>query len=619
MKEYEWQLDIGASVVNKGVRFRVWVPEAKKVTVKLFTEAGPREIDLSREEWGYHGGLAEGVREQDRYFYVIDGISERPDPASRFQPEGVHGPSQVIDPSAYQWQDRDWKGRQLKDFIIYEIHIGTFTQEGTFEAAIGYLDYMKELGITAIEIMPVTQFPGERNWGYDGVFPFAPQNSYGGPWALKKLVDACHRKGLAVIFDVVYNHLGPEGNYLRTFAVDYFTDRYNTPWGDAVNYDGPLSDQVRHYFISNALYWLSEYHGDALRLDAIQGIYDLSAHHVLMELAEAVDCFKKASGNEVALIAESDLNDVRVINPWEKGGYGLDAVWNDDFHHSLHTLITHDQRTYYKDFGALSQMAKALEEGFVYSGQHSPHRRRRHGNSSKEMPANQFVVCSQNHDQVGNTQVRPGAVESLEELKLRAAMVLLSPYIPLLFMGEEYGEKAPFYYFTSFFDPALSEAVRKSKDEEVATLWGMEAPDPEAEKTFLDAKIHLDGPRSPSENRLYDFYRTLIKLRKEVPVLARPVKEQAEIRVFEKEKTLIMRRWIRDSTAFLVFNFNEDNVAVELTLPPGKWEKILDSSAPEWGGDGSRAPKVLDFEDGKALIEAGRTSASLYVLTDVRV
>ena len=329
-------------------------------------------------------------------------------------------------------------------------------------------------------------------------------------------------------------------------------------------------------------------------------------------------CLAKALKRRVYLIAESDLNDVRVINPREKGGYAIDAVWNDDFHHCLHTLITHDQRTYYKDFGTLSQMAKALEEGFVYSGQYSPHRLRRHGNSSKERPACQFVVCSQNHDQAGNTQVRPGAVESLEELKLRAAMVLLSPFIPLLFMGEEYGEKAPFYYFTSFFDPALSEAVRKSRDEEVATLWGMEAPDPEAEKTFLDTKIHLNGPRSPSENRLYDFYRTLIKLRKEIPALADPVKEQAEVRVFEKENALFMRRWVQDSTLFLLFNFNENRVALELTIPPGRWKKVLDSSGPEWGGDGS-APGVLDFDGGQTWIEAERTSAVLYLLTDVRV
>ncbi|MGB9079836.1 MAG: malto-oligosyltrehalose trehalohydrolase, partial [Desulfuromonadaceae bacterium] len=446
--------DIGATHVAGGVFFRVWAPSVTSVEVELAGTA-PLKSPLQRDGEYFQGLLP--AAPGDRYWYWLDGSLRRPDPASRSQPEGVHGPSQVIDP-AFAWSDSRWQGIALEEYIFYELHVGSFTPHGTFDGVISRLDYLVDLGITSVELMPVAQFPGERNWGYDGTFPFAPQNSYGGPDGLKRLVDACHARGLAVTLDVVYNHLGPEGNYLHGFG-PYFTDRYRTPWGDAVNFDGPGSDPVRGYFISNALHWITEYHIDALRLDAIHGIFDFSALHILRELAESVHRQGAALGRRVYVIAESDLNDVRVINPPESGGHGLDAQWNDDFHHALRALLTGDRTGYYADFGLFSDVVKSFEEGFVLSGGYSSFRRRRHGSSSAGIAPDRLVVFSQNHDQVGNRMrgERPGEHLSTQQLKLAAATVLLSPYLPLLFMGEEYAESAPFPYFVSHGDADLVE------------------------------------------------------------------------------------------------------------------------------------------------------------------
>ena len=432
----------------------------------------------------------------------------------------------------------------LAEYIIYELHVGTFSPQGTFDGAISGLDYLCELGITAVELMPVAQFPGERNWGYDGTYPFAPQNSYGGPDGLKRLVDACHCRGLAVVLDVVYNHLGPEGNYLHSFG-PYFTDRYRTPWGEAVNFDGPDSDPVRHYFIANALYWLTEYHIDALRLDAVHGIYDFSARHFLRELAETVHRQGEALGRQVHVIAESDLNDVRLINPPESGGYGLDAQWNDDFHHALWALLTGERAGYYGDFGRFSDLVKAFREGFVYSGGYSAYRRRRHGSSSAEVPASRLVVFSQNHDQVGNRLrgERSGEQLTLQQLKLAAATVLLSPYLPLLFMGEEYGESAPFPYFVSHGDAELVEAVRRGRLAEFAGFAHQGSPpDPQAEATFLSAKVDQQQRRRGDQRVLFDFYRDLIRLRRAWAPLFRPGRKNMRIVACEEERTLAVSR-----------------------------------------------------------------------------
>ncbi|MCR4426916.1 MAG: malto-oligosyltrehalose trehalohydrolase, partial [Firmicutes bacterium] len=369
------ELNLGATYLGEGVcGFEVWAPRSRSVQLRL---VAPHErlITITREERGYYRARVRGVEPGTLYYYRLDGELDRPDPASRYQPEGVHGPSMVVDPSAFVWSDGEWRGVAQEDLIIYELHIGTFTSEGTFESAVPKLDALVELGVTAVELMPVAQFPGGRNWGYDGVYPYAVQNSYGGPDGLKRLVDACHRLGLSVYLDVVYNHLGPEGNYLGDFG-PYFTDRYRGAWGPALNFDGPESDEVRRFFIQNALYWITEFHMDGLRLDAIHGIIDTSARRFLAELASRVHRTADKIGRTVHLIAESDLNDARVIRPREMGGDGLDAQWNDDFHHSLHSLLTGERDGYYQDFDSLDQLAKAFRSGYVYTGQYSNYRKR---------------------------------------------------------------------------------------------------------------------------------------------------------------------------------------------------------------------------------------------------
>ncbi|MDO9307568.1 MAG: malto-oligosyltrehalose trehalohydrolase [Deltaproteobacteria bacterium] len=569
-------LDIGATPVTGGIRFRVWAPTARSVEVELVNSATPR-TPLQRDG-EYFQGLAQASA-GDRYWYWLDGTLRRPDPASRSQPDGVHGPSQVINPD-FDWSDGDWRGLDLEKYLIYELHVGTFTPEGTFEGVISRLDYLCELGISALELMPVAQFPGERNWGYDGVCPFAPQNSYGDADGLKRLVDACHSRGLAVILDVVYNHLGPEGNYLHAFGA-YFTDRYRTPWGDAVNFDGPDSDQVRHYFISNALYWITEYHFDALRLDAIHGIYDFSALHILQELAGAVHSEGTALGRRVHVIAESDLNDVRVINSPEVGGYGLDAQWNDDFHHALRTLLTGDTAGYYCDFGRFSDLVKGFSEGFILSGGYSTFRRRRHGSSSANHPPCHLVAFSQNHDQVGNRMrgERPGDHLSTQQLMLAAATVLLSPYVPLLFMGEEYAESAPFPYFVNHGDAELVEAVGRARMEEFSASASQGAPpDPQSEATFLSAKVDQEQRQRGKHRAIFDFYRELIRLRKECAPLAGLGRDNMQVIACEVERVLVVNRSVDNVQLLCLFNYSDQTSVVGPALVGGTMTVLLDST-----------------------------------------
>jgi maltooligosyltrehalose trehalohydrolase len=548
---------------------------------------------------GYFTTVVREITSGTRYFYRLSEAQLRPDPASRFQPEGVHGPSEVVDPNEFKWEDQTWKGIPLEEMILYEIHTGTFTQEGTFEGILPHLDYLKnDLGVTAIELMPFAQFPGERNWGYDGACLYAPQNSYGGPTGLKSLVNACHKKGLAVLLDVVYNHLGPEGNYLGDFG-PYFTDRYRTPWGPAVNFDGPESDKVRHYIIDNALYWVTEYHVDGLRIDAVHGIFDFSARHILYEMSEAVHGQAKKLGRPLVVFAESDLNDVRVIQPPRRGGYGLDAQWNDDFHHSLHTLLTGEGGGYYQDFGDIRQLVKALREGFVFDGRYSSFRRRRHGSSSKRLPPHQFIVFSQNHDQVGNRARgdRLTSVVSFEALKLAAAVVLLSPNIPLLFMGEEYGEEASFQYFISHSDQKLIEAVRKGRKEEFAGFkWEDEIPDPQDAMTFFNSKIDLDLRRSGKHRTLLEFYKRLIKMRKETPSLTHLTKKGMKTITFRGKKALLVKRQYERDQTFAIFNFEKGPVEMKPFVEKRHWVKLLDSASEEWGGMGSSVPDEIESD-----------------------
>jgi maltooligosyltrehalose trehalohydrolase len=590
-----YRLELGATPLGDGrCRFLVYAPKAKRVEVLLLS---PREatVPLDRIEQGYHRGVAEEAPPGALYRYRLDGEMERPDPASRYQPRGVHGPSQVVDRNAFRWEDGEWTGLSLENYILYEMHVGTFTPEGTFEAVIPRLDALRELGVTALELMPVAQFPGNRNWGYDGVYPFAVQDSYGGPEGLKKLVNACHRREMAVVLDVVYNHLGPEGNYLGAFG-PYFTDRYRTPWGAAINFDGPHSDEVRRYFIENALCWLTEYRVDALRLDAIHGIMDASAYPFLAELGDTVRDLAERTERKMYLIPESDLNDARVITSKENGGYGLSAQWNDDFHHALHTVLTGERGGYYEDFGNLEHLAQAYAEGFVYSGGYSSYRSRRHGNSSRHTAARQLVVFSQNHDQVGNRLhgERLANLVSFEEVKLAAGAVLLSPYLPLLFMGEEYGETAPFLYFISHSDENLIEAVRNGRREEFAAFqWEGEIPDPQDEATFLRSRIDHRLCGSGHHKTLLAFYRELLLLRKDHPVLSRLSKEDMEVMAFESEKVLYVRRWKGAGQTAVFFHFGSAPVSLALPLPPGRWEKLVDSTEERWGGTGNPLPESL--------------------------
>lgn len=607
---------VGATYLgNNHCKFVVWAPLLHKVAVEIVAPQ-KRVIDMQPSGGGYWQTTVSEIVPGTLYMYRLEENIIRPDPASYFQPQGVHAPSQVIDHSRFQWKDVDWAGIPLEKLIIYELHVGTFTSEGNFTAIIPRLNDLKELGINAIELMPVAQFPGDRNWGYDGVYPFAVQNSYGGVDGLKKLVNACYQQGIAVILDVVYNHFGPEGNYTSNFA-PYFTDKYRTPWGAALNFDDAYSDGVRNFFIENALYWLREYHIDALRLDAIHAIYDFSAKHFLAELSERVAEFSQQQGRKFYLIAESDLNDVRVIKPLELGGYGLDAQWNDDFHHCLHTLLTGEKQGYYQDFGHCQYLEKALQESFVYSGNYSPFRQRSHGSYAGNRPSSQFVVCSQNHDQIGNRMLgeRLSQLASFEALKLAAGAVLLSPYIPLLFMGEEYGEEAPFLYFISHGDPDLIEAVRQGRKAEFKDFQGQEEPpDADSLDTFRRCKLNWQQRTEGKNKVLLKFYQQLIKLRNQILALQTLDRKNIEVFSIETDNLVLLRRWSQNSQIFCLMNFSDRLVTYSVNLPKGNWHKQLDSSDLQWLGSGSLMPDVI--KDGQEL-NINSKSLALYITTKV--
>ncbi len=588
-------VSLGATPFGDGrCRFLVWAPRARAVEVRI---TAPRErlVPMQPVERGYFLAALEDVEPGSLYMFRLDGEKERPDPASRFQPCGVHGPSMVLDPG-FLWSDGDWVGLPLHEHIIYELHVGTFTAQGTFDAIVLRLDGLVELGVTAVELMPVAQFPGNRNWGYDGVYPFAVQDSYGGPAGLRRLVDACHERGLAVILDVVYNHLGPEGNYFQDFG-PYFTDRYRTPWGLALNFDGPHSDEVRRYFLENALYWVSDFHMDALRIDAVHAIFDFSAVPFLQELGKAVHERGERLNRRTYLFAESDLNDVRLVLPHGLGGYGLDAQWNDDFHHALHTLLTGEETGYYQDFGSLGDLVTALREGYVYQGQHSRCRKRRHGSPSGGIPPQRFMVFSQNHDQVGNRMLgeRLSVLLPFEALKLAAGLVLLSPFIPLLFMGEEYAETAPFEYFVSHDDPDLVEAVRRGRREEFAEFrWQGEPADPQDEATFLRAKLNHDLRGQGHHRAMLEFYRELLTLRRTKPSLSRLSVEALDVQGYGEERVMVLRRWGAADENLVIFHLGAVTRSVSLRISAGQWEHGLDSADERWLGPGSRVPSCLD-------------------------
>jgi maltooligosyltrehalose trehalohydrolase len=575
------------------VEWRVWAPLAEIVHLVAWRGGARTEHRMRAEAYGYHVFRDAGVDEGLRYAYRMPSGGQYPDPASRWQPDGVHEPSAVFFPESYDWADADWRGIARDDLVIYELHVGTFTPEGTFDAVIPRLAELREMGATAIEIMPIGQFAGNRNWGYDGVYLYAAQNSYGGPRALQRLVDAAHRQGLGVFLDVVYNHFGPEGNYLSQFG-PYFTDRYHTPWGDAVNFDGPDCDAVRRFVIDNARMWVRDFHVDGLRLDAVHAIYDFGARHILEELQAAVQEVARRQDRTVHAIAESNQNDVRLIDPADRHGCGLDGVWSDDFHHSVRALLSGNVEGYYQDFGRPEHLAKAIDRVFVYDGCYSPFRRRRHGSSVGDRDRTRFVVCIHNHDQVGNRAQGDRSATYLPESaeRLACGLLMLSPCVPLLFMGEEYAETRPFPFFCSFGDPELIEAVRRGRREEFAALdfeWGEDIPDPQAPETFESARLSWQWPEGSFHAQLRRLYVDLLEARRTWPPLrdrrhtrARLIDVAPGASAGARPALLVVERGAGDALIGLA-NLSADKHRLP-DLPVGDRPLLLSTEAVSYGG-----------------------------------
>jgi len=582
MKWLGASLHLGATVRDDGVVFRAWAPRCRTLDVVI---EGRRPLAMTRQDDGLFEGMVAALPAGTRYQYRLDGERYRPDPASRFQPEGVHGPSMVVNPASFPWTDQAFTGHALADLVIYELHVGTFTAAGTFEAIVPHLPSLVELGVTAVELMPVAEFPGSRNWGYDGVHLFAAQSTYGGPRGLRRLVNACHAHGLSVILDVVYNHLGPEGNYLGEFG-PYFTDRYRTPWGGAVNFDGPEAEGVRRHFVENARSWVRECHVDGLRLDAIHAIFDASPTHILTEITTAVREEARGLGRPVHIMAESHDNDRRLVLPPAEGGIGLDAVWSDDFHHAVHVRLTGERRGYYADFTEPRRLATALAEGFAFQGEYSEYFGRDRGTPSADLPGDRFVVCVQNHDQVGNRAQgdRLSMIAPFEAVKLAAALLLVAPAVPLLFMGEEYGETSPFQFFTSFLDRDLAEAVKKGRTEEFSRFaWQGAVPDPGEPATFVRSRLNHPLAGAPRHRELYQYYRRWLALRRTHPALGARGKERAQAAIDAKGAMLTLSR-DADSGPGVRLIANLTNEPRPAPTVPADWRLLLDSDDRRFAG-----------------------------------
>lgn len=590
-------------IADEQADITVWAPRAEHVIIEVAGKSN--EIPLTQEMSGYWRTTTNLIKPGDLYRVVINGQKSLPDPASLGQPQGVHGPSLAVDIRQFVWHDAGWANPALAHYLLYELHVGTFTPEGTFAAVAQKLDYLVELGVTAIEIMPVAQFPAGRNWGYDGVYPYAVQASYGGAEGLQYLVDACHQKGVAVVLDVVYNHFGPEGNYFREFG-PYFTHNHTTPWGEAINFDDADCDGVRRYFIENVLMWFRDFHIDALRLDAVHAIKDDSPVHILREIRDQVDQLIQTTGRPYYLIVESDLNDPRFINPTATGGYGMDAQWNDEFHHALRVTAGEPRQGYYADYTGITDLAKSYRDAYVHDGQFSTVRQRLFGDKVTTDLGQQFVVFSQNHDQVGNRMLgeRSSQLLSFNQLKVMAGAVLVSPYLPMLFMGEEWGESNPFLYFVSHTDPDLAEAVRQGRKAEFASFHqGGEAPDPMAEVTFSQSKLQWNLQQKEPYQTLLRYYKTLIALRKQLPALHHLHRRQ--IAVFEQggQPTLVIHRWHEGQHALCLLNFSRQEALVTLPELGIDWLKQLDSSETQWEGPGNTQPgeAPTDLTDGQLM------------------
>ncbi len=582
-------LSLGAIAEAGGVRFRVWAPRPSSVELVLYD--GGRVLPMARDG-EYWTAEVPGLRAGARYRYRLDGEGEFPDPCSRSQPEGVHGPSEVVDPSAFEWTDADWRRPEPSDLVIYECHIGTLTPEGTFEAAVGQLPRIVSLGFTAVEVMPVAAFPGRWNWGYDGVDLFAPSASYGGPEGFRRFVDAAHAEGLAVILDVVYNHFGPDGNYTGLFSERYTTPKYHTPWGDALNFDDTGSEHVRRFFVENVLHWLREYHVDGFRFDATFAIQDSSPVHVLAEISDTVRAC--SSGPGPYLIAETHENDVRYLLPTSEGGYGFDAVWADDFHHAVRTLITGERDGYYADYaGTARELARVIRQGFLYEGQASPRTGRPRGTRAREQPWYQFVYCVQNHDQVGNRAFgqRLNVTASHADFLAASFLLLLLPQTPLVFQGQEFLASTPFLFFTDH-EPELGRLVTEGRRREFGVFAAFAdaslrelIPDPQAPETFYRSKLDLEEAEQGAGRLCSNLYSALLGTRATDPVLRSARRQRAELSATAHGKAVVVGIETREGRRGVVANFGDD---AYVPFPGASgFEVALHTGEPRFGGSGT--------------------------------
>lgn len=583
--------------------FSVWAPRAHAVDLV----AGGASSAMREAGGGWWEVDVEPAGSGTDYAFSLDGGEPLADPRSPWQPAGIGGPSRVVDHDTFPWSDRHWRSRPLSSALIYEIHTGTFTPAGTFEGAIDRLDHLNELGVTHIEIMPVGEFPGQRGWGYDGVYIFAPHHAYGGPDGLKRLVDASHAAGLGVILDVVYNHFGPEGNYLERFG-PYLTDRHTTPWGKAVNFDGRDSDEVRRFVLDNALMWLRDYHIDGLRIDGVHAIIDTSAVHVLEELSEAVRDLQAVSGRSMFLIAESDRNNPAVVKAREAGGYGIDAQWNGDFHHALHAVLTGEVDGYYTDFGTIADLSKALEHIFVYNGRYSAYRGRRHGRPVIGLSGRRFVAFMQNHDQVGNRArgERIASVAGVRKSMIGAALLFTSPFLPLVFQGEEWAAATPFQFFTDYRDAGLAAAVRAGRLEEFERFgWDpAEIPDPQSPATFERSVVDWSEIERAPHAGMLAWYRALIRLRSAAPDLANGHMDYVHTIFDETAQWLVMER----GAVTVACNFSPERRSVPIR--PGRPRHMLLASHVELRetAEGLRMPAESVVIVGPARFNPGEAS-----------
>lgn len=571
------------------MRIEVWAPRAERVELVVGSD---ERLPMTRGEFGVHHVVTDALRHGSDYAFAQDGGEPLPDPRSRWQPRGVHGPSRVVDHRRFAWTDAGWRAGPLAGAVIYELHVGTFSPAGTFDGALERIDALVELGVTHVELMPVAAFSGVRGWGYDGVFPFAVHEPYGGPDGLKRFVDGCHARGLAVLLDVVYNHVGPEGNVLERYG-PYFTDHYSTPWGKAVNLDGPESDEVRRFVLDNAAGWLSDYHLDGLRIDAVHAIIDTSATHILEEMAQRVETLAVALDRPLVLVAESDLNDPRLVRSRETGGYGLDAQWSDDFHHALHAWLTGERQGYYEDFGRLDDLARALRTPFLYDGRYSGFRRRRHGRTPSTIQPSRYLGYAQNHDQIGNRATGDRLVHlvGMELAEVAMALVLTAPWVPMLFQGEEWGASSPFQYFTDHQDPSLADAVRQGRREEFSAFgWDpAEIPDPQAPETCERSRLNWDERERSPHAELLAWTRDLVALRRSRPELRQEVPGPGDVLYSEHGAWLTLRR----GGVLLACNFDREQVR-EVPVPgaprDGAWHVAIVSP----GGRAAGGPRIGD-------------------------